>query len=64
MILIFRVADPIVVNTVSNKMESCEKATVAEGSVNSLSFLQEIKLIEKQILTIKTTIKRVIRANL
>ena len=50
MMRILRVAEPIVVNTVSNSTESCEKATCAEGSVSSLSFLQLTKATDKQIL--------------
>lgn len=33
-------AEPMVVNTVSNNTESAEKSTFAEASVISLSFLQ------------------------
>ena len=41
----------MVVKTVSNKTESCENETVAEESVNNLSFLQELKHIDKQMVT-------------
>jgi hypothetical protein len=38
-----RTVEPTVVNTVSNKMESAEKESLAEESVSTLSFLQEKK---------------------
>ena len=37
----FRVAEPMVVKTVSNKTESAEKFTFADESVIKVSFLQE-----------------------
>ena len=57
----FLVVDPIVVKTVSNRTESCEKETLAEGSVNCLSFLQEYKLTDKQIVTNKKHNNRIIK---
>jgi hypothetical protein len=47
--LMFRVAEPIVVKTVSNKTESCEKRILAPESVINLSFLHEHKLTTKQV---------------
>ena len=40
----FLVEEPMVVNTVSNKMESCENDTFAPESVVNLFFLHEKKL--------------------
>src|ERR1700748_312126 len=37
------VVEPMRVNTVSNKIESCEKLSLADGLVICLSFLQDIK---------------------
>ena len=55
------VVEPIVVKTVSNKIESWEKLRVAEGSVRNLSFLQDIKLTDKQIVIKNRAIIRVIK---
>jgi hypothetical protein len=45
---IFRVDEPMVVNTVSNKTESCEKRIFAEELVMILSFLQEKVCISRK----------------
>lgn len=44
----FLVVEPAEVNTVSNKTESCEKVSFAAGSVNNLSFLQEVLIQRKK----------------
>ena len=57
----FLVVEPMVVKTVSNKIESWEKLSLADGSVSNLSFLQDIKLTDKQIVINIRAIFRVIK---